>query len=257
MVTKAGVPANKIFVGQALYGRSFKMATPGCWQEGCKFTGPESGARPGRCTGTSGYISNLEIREILTNGQHKIQRESSPVAGDILIYDDTEWVSWADIDFYNQRAEWARSLGFGGLSDWAIDLNMTGSGSGSEPGGDDEDGENDFPGQDPMDNVVYVDPSVYDEENPLVQCEPPCVLVMPPWTLPYATTIYPTPITQSWTDEWAYVSTQSGGVTTTVYVYHETGTYHYCRSRACAKRIVSDDYHDPALFHLRDSSFQL
>ncbi len=30
-VTKAGVPNNKIFVGEASYGRSFHMAVDGCW----------------------------------------------------------------------------------------------------------------------------------------------------------------------------------------------------------------------------------
>jgi chitinase len=36
MITKAGVPSNKIMVGLALYGRSFQMSEAGCYTEMCK-----------------------------------------------------------------------------------------------------------------------------------------------------------------------------------------------------------------------------
>lgn len=68
------------------------MSTPGCYTEQCKFTGPESGARPGRCTGTAGYISNVEIREIIAGGEFSVEEFYSQEAGDILVYDETEWV---------------------------------------------------------------------------------------------------------------------------------------------------------------------
>ena len=66
-VTKAGVPSNKIYVGESSYGRSFKMAKAGCSGPMCTFLGDRlnSQAKKGRCTGTSGYISNAEIEEII------------------------------------------------------------------------------------------------------------------------------------------------------------------------------------------------
>ncbi|KAL4790146.1 putative necrosis-inducing factor-domain-containing protein [Aspergillus venezuelensis] len=39
MITKAGVPGEKVVVGVTSYGRSSKMATPGCWGPNCQFTG--------------------------------------------------------------------------------------------------------------------------------------------------------------------------------------------------------------------------
>jgi GH18 family chitinase len=67
MITKAGMPSSKVVVGVTSYGRSFRMAEAGCTGPDCTFTGTklESHATPGRCTGTSGYISDAEICEII------------------------------------------------------------------------------------------------------------------------------------------------------------------------------------------------
>jgi chitinase len=66
MVTKAGVPANKVMVGVSSYGRSFKMAYANCRGPDCTFLGTRnnSPAKAGACTGTSGYIADAEIRQI-------------------------------------------------------------------------------------------------------------------------------------------------------------------------------------------------
>jgi GH18 family chitinase len=52
MITKAGVPSNKIFVGESSYGRSFKLAVPGCDGPMCTYTGDRlhSNAAKGKCT---------------------------------------------------------------------------------------------------------------------------------------------------------------------------------------------------------------
>ncbi|KAF2167032.1 glycoside hydrolase family 18 protein [Zasmidium cellare ATCC 36951] len=206
MLTKAGVPANKIMLGQPLYGRSFQMSQADCITPECTFTGPASGALPGNCTETPGYLSNTEILSIINGGQYSVQQYETTEAGDILVYDDTQWVSWMKGATYDSRSEWAQALGFAGTSDWAIDLNVTGGEDGGGGGGGTGGGSGS--------GVVSIDPSVY-SGSPTVSCQPPCTFVFPPWTLPYTTTITPSPVTTSITEEWPLVTTLSGMVTTT------------------------------------------
>ena len=121
MITKAGVPSYKIVVGVTSYGRSFRMTTPGCDGPSCTYTGPLSGAKPGRCTGTSGYISNAEIKEIIANNP-SARTFADDVSSNILVYDDTEWVAYMDDKNKAARTSVYRALNFGGVSDWAVDL---------------------------------------------------------------------------------------------------------------------------------------
>lgn len=90
IVTKAGVKANKIMVGEASYGRSFKMAEAGCTGPNCFFTGTNatSNAKPGRCTNTGGYLANAEIKEIISKrGDSAKTWYDDESASDYLVYD--------------------------------------------------------------------------------------------------------------------------------------------------------------------------
>lgn len=44
------------------------MTDPNCSGPMCTFVGPESGAKPGMCTNTAGYIANAEIERIIRDG---------------------------------------------------------------------------------------------------------------------------------------------------------------------------------------------
>ncbi|KAI7774988.1 Killer toxin subunits alpha/beta [Diaporthe eres] len=109
MVTKAGVPGNKIVVG---------------------FTGDRqtSYATPGRCTDTAGYIADAEIKEIIDGGgvkrqgrvvQHFLDSSSN---SDILVYDNDQWVGYMSENTKAVRSRIYASLGMGGTTDWASDL---------------------------------------------------------------------------------------------------------------------------------------
>lgn len=125
-----------IYVGESIYGRSFKLAKAGCKDPMCQFTGTRlvSNAKKGRCTDTAGYISNAEIDEII--GSSRIDDEDGTLGikaehwhdggsnSDMLLYDDTEWVAYMSETTRSTRRDHWKKFNFGGTIDWAIDLRL-------------------------------------------------------------------------------------------------------------------------------------
>lgn len=123
MITKAGVPSNKVIVGVSSYGRSFRMTTPGCTGPMCTYTGPESGATPGWCTKTAGYISNAEIKEISSKQGNVKTWFDDESHSDMMVFDDVQWVAYMKDSTKNTRAVlYQYFYAMGGTSDWAVDL---------------------------------------------------------------------------------------------------------------------------------------
>jgi hypothetical protein len=123
MITKAGVPTDKITVGIASYGRQFKMTDPSCTGKDCTFTGPQSTATPGRCTEVPEYISLAEIKEILQKNPSAKAYEGGSGGGSHYMTYDGNWVSYMDDKDKVQRTNTYKGLKFGGIVEWAIDLN--------------------------------------------------------------------------------------------------------------------------------------
>lgn len=122
MITKAGVASNKIVVGVTSYGRSFKMAQAGCTGPECLFTGSAtvSDAAKGDCTDTGGYISNAEIKDIISQGgvqQYTVEHSNVVVYGG-----GTEWVAYMNDTIKAGREMLYDAYNFAGTTDWAVDL---------------------------------------------------------------------------------------------------------------------------------------
>ncbi|KAJ7087999.1 glycoside hydrolase superfamily [Mycena belliarum] len=124
MITKAGVNTSKLVVGITSYGRSFQMTTPGCRGPMCTYTGPLSGAAPGPCTETPGYIANAEISQIIAQNGNVQTFHDSGSDSDILVYDSVQWVAYMGNTTKATRTSLYKGMNMGGVSDWAVDLEM-------------------------------------------------------------------------------------------------------------------------------------
>ncbi|KAH7239549.1 hypothetical protein BKA59DRAFT_495902 [Fusarium tricinctum] len=107
------------------YSNKVIMASAGCYGPDCFYTGSKiySDAKEGKCTGQAGYIADAEIDEILKDKSRVIKHYvDSTSHSDILIYDDTEWVSYMSPSTKMARETVYKAFGMGGTTDWAVDL---------------------------------------------------------------------------------------------------------------------------------------
>ncbi|GES64787.1 class V chitinase Chi100 [Aspergillus terreus] len=195
MITKAGVPSTMTVVGVSSYGRSFEMSAPGCWTEQCTYTGPESGAFPGRCTETAGYISDYEIGEILRTNPTAQDLWDEGSYSDIVVFNETQWVAYMKKDNKETRKGLYPTLNFLGTADWAVDLQ---SENGGAVANDDEDSSS-------SGGTYYIDPKIWDAEEPVVTAPPGASLIWPPMPLARPTTI----TFEDWTTSITYSSLAS------------------------------------------------
>lgn len=201
----------KINFGLASYGRGYTLASSSCAYFGCPFVGP---SKPMPCTAFAGVASNTEIKNVIA--QKGLKPELIPEAMVKQITWDDQWIGYDDDDTYALKLGWADSHCFGGMMMWSVDMD-SGSGSGNTPdggahsngdpggnggaggaagtatqgqgdGGSANGGPTGSEGSAGSLNStvtdVYIDPSIWDEPNPVVMCNPPCQLILPPFPIP-------------------------------------------------------------------------
>ncbi|KAI0118066.1 glycosyl hydrolases family 18-domain-containing protein [Hypoxylon sp. NC0597] len=201
-----GVDPSKINLGLAYYGRGYTVESVDCMEVGCKWS---TTSRPAPCTAFGGVMSLEEIQSLMIPQIGVDPILDSDAMMKYLVWSD-QWVGYDDSETIAMKKNWASSHCFGGTMIWSIDL-YSGSGSGNTPdgGGDSSSGDpgagggNDGSSEGSGgDSIVYIDPSIWGESNPVINCEPPCTFVLPPLKLPSAVTIdfplFPTSLDVAW-----------------------------------------------------------
>ncbi|XP_033753351.1 probable chitinase 10 [Pecten maximus] len=109
-----GAPAEKLMLGIATYGRTFR--TYNGKQMGDVAIGP---GRPGKFTGEAGFLAYYEVCQHLQNGWTRKWHNQHQVP---YAYSDDEWVGYDDVRSVAIKADYVKSRGLGGAMVWAIDM---------------------------------------------------------------------------------------------------------------------------------------
>ncbi|KAJ7291631.1 hypothetical protein C8J57DRAFT_1113502 [Mycena rebaudengoi] len=125
---RAGIDLSKVNLGLAFYGRTYHLANPACKGYNCTMV---AGGAAAPCTGTSGYIAQFEITNLLSAGIKPTLDISSETywfdnGGDLVSFDQSD--TWA------VKQKFAGSTCFGGTFVWSVDQVLSGSDSGSGSG---------------------------------------------------------------------------------------------------------------------------
>lgn len=123
----AGVDPSKITLGVAWYGRGYTLSDPSCNTLNCPFSGP---SKPGKCTGSAGVLSLVEIQEMIKSGKAK-SNFLEDIGMKELVWDD-QWIGYDDEETVELKKKFANDQCFGGLMAWSVDFN-SGPGDITEP----------------------------------------------------------------------------------------------------------------------------
>jgi chitinase len=77
----------------------------------------QGGAKKGPCTATSGYLAYYEIQDILKKNKKRDLTviHDKEAAVKYFSWDNDQWISCDDADWFKQKKDWINSIGFSGL----------------------------------------------------------------------------------------------------------------------------------------------
>jgi len=116
MYKAAGVPASKIVMGLATYGRSWILANPA--SNGPNAAGAGSGPG-GPCTAETGFISYMEIKDIIASGGTEYY---DATAKSTYMVKGNQWISYDSPRSMKDKVDYINANGLGGGMIWALDL---------------------------------------------------------------------------------------------------------------------------------------
>ncbi|THC91217.1 hypothetical protein EYZ11_009321 [Aspergillus tanneri] len=172
LLWRNNIDPSKVVLGLAFYGRSFTLNDPSCNTPGCAFSNNTGlggaslgGANPGKCTRTSGILSDYEIARVIDNYSPEVMHDAE--AGvNWITWNSNQWVSFDDARTLLQKRDLANSLCLGGTMAWAMDMGGPGTLSalskldpGAGMAGASPDGSDSGSGD------VYIGPEIYEGNN--------------------------------------------------------------------------------------------
>ncbi|KAF9532730.1 glycoside hydrolase [Crepidotus variabilis] len=115
LYSRAGVDMSKVNLGLAWYGRTYRLVNPTCSGYNCAMN---DGGAKGPCSGSTGYLSQFEITDLLSYGatphlDSTTQTYWLNLAGDLITFDRA--------DTWNFKTRLAAQTCFGGTFVWSVD----------------------------------------------------------------------------------------------------------------------------------------
>ncbi|KAL9585488.1 MAG: hypothetical protein Q9212_001494 [Teloschistes hypoglaucus] len=151
------------------------------WKNGCQQYADGSNAKKDNDGGSSGALNGISGSLVGSNG---------PIScGDLVIPGATAVPAPIPVGGSGSSGSGSSDSDSSGGSDYG---SSGGSSGGSSDSGSSGSSGSSYPGSsvdNPDPGDVYIDPGIWQSPNPGVFCVPPCVLILPPWTLPQPTTI--------------------------------------------------------------------
>ena len=122
---KRGAPAQKLVLGLASYGRTWKLSRP-CHDWGIGATGTWSGGKAGKSTGENGFLAYYEICNTKWV-YHKCTKDSNSMAP--YGTDGRDWIGYDDVESIVYKVQkYVKEKNLRGFMFWALDLDdFTGS----------------------------------------------------------------------------------------------------------------------------------
>uniref|UniRef100_A0A224YVL7 Chitinase n=1 Tax=Rhipicephalus zambeziensis TaxID=60191 RepID=A0A224YVL7_9ACAR len=115
----AGVPRYKMVPGVATYSRTFTLRDPNSNGVGADLHKKGPLGKPGNFTKTEGYMNYVEACRKLN--YYKWTRKWVNSAGMAYLHQGDQWISYEDGNSAEEKANWFRSQGMGGVFVWSLD----------------------------------------------------------------------------------------------------------------------------------------
>ncbi|KAH8889137.1 hypothetical protein GQ53DRAFT_653194, partial [Thozetella sp. PMI_491] len=117
LLWRVGIDPANVVMGVGFYGRSFTMASAGCWQSSCQFS---AAGNAGDCSGQAGILYYAEIAS--SNESFNVATFYDPVTTvKVNVFNGNQWISYDDEESWADKLAYLTRHCISGVMIWAID----------------------------------------------------------------------------------------------------------------------------------------